>query len=142
MSGPACAPLLLVALGLAGFAPAAAAPGCGAALGASAQRIEAPAGQIAWRATTSPIPVSRHFALDIELCPAAGQPMPAAIGVDATMPEHRHGMNYKASVTPAGSGRWRAEGLLFHMPGRWELVFEWRDAAGMTRRLAQRLDVE
>jgi hypothetical protein len=119
-----------------------AAAACGEAFGAGAQRIEAPAGQIAWRATPSPIPVSRHFTLDIELCPAAGQPLPAAIGVDATMPEHRHGMNYKASVTPAGPGRWRAEGLLFHMPGRWELVFEWRDATGAPRRLAQRVDVE
>ena len=38
-------------------------------------------------------------------------------------------MNYRPSVTPQGAGRYRAEGLMFHMPGRWELVFEWRDAA-------------
>ncbi len=131
---------LVAGFGLLALAGAAAA--CGEAFGAGAQRIEAPAAQIAWRATPSPILVSRHFTLDIELCPAAGQPLPAAIGVDATMPEHRHGMNYKPSLTAAGPGRWRAEGLLFHMPGRWELVFEWRDAGGTLRRIAQRLDVE
>jgi hypothetical protein len=31
---------------------------------------------------------------------------------------------------------------MFHMPGRWELVFEWREAAGATRRLAQPLTVQ
>jgi cytochrome c peroxidase len=37
-------------------------------------------------------------------------------------------MNYAATVSAIGSGRWRAEGLLFHMPGGWELVFELRSA--------------
>ena len=50
------------------------------------------------------------------------------------MPEHRHGMNYKVSVKPEAGGRYRADGLLFHMPGRWELIFELR-AAGQTDRL-------
>jgi len=39
------------------------------------------------------------------------------------MPEHRHGMNYRPEVKPLAPGRWRAEGLLFHMPGKWEFVF-------------------
>jgi hypothetical protein len=37
------------------------------------------------------------------------------------MPEHRHGMNYRSSLQPLGGGVWRAEGLLWHMAGRWEL---------------------
>jgi hypothetical protein len=40
------------------------------------------------------------------------------------MPEHRHGMNYKPGIRPVGAGRFRAEGLMFHMPGRWEFVFD------------------
>jgi cytochrome c peroxidase len=44
------------------------------------------------------------------------------------MPEHRHGMNYAPEVKPLGPGRWRAEGLMFHMPGKWEFVFEVRAA--------------
>ena len=42
------------------------------------------------------------------------------------MPEHRHGMNYAPSVTRLGPQRWRAEGLMFHMPGKWEFIFELR----------------
>jgi hypothetical protein len=40
------------------------------------------------------------------------------------MPEHRHGMNYRTKVVPLGPGRFHSEGWLFHMPGRWELLFE------------------
>ena len=50
------------------------------------------------------------------------------------MPEHRHGMNYAPEVKATGPGRWRAEGLMFHMPGKWEFVFEVR-AAGKSDRL-------
>jgi cytochrome c peroxidase len=51
------------------------------------------------------------------------------------MPEHRHGMNYAPALKALGPGRWRAEGLMLHMPGRWEFVFEIR-AAGVTDRVA------
>ena len=82
-----------------------------------------------------PIAVGSHFALDIAVCAKPGNPLPRNIKVDAQMPEHRHGMNYAPSLKPLGPGRWRAEGLMFHMPGRWEFVFE-LDAAGKTDRLA------
>ena len=39
------------------------------------------------------------------------------------MPLHRHGMNYRPEVKALAPGRWRVEGLLFHMPGKWEFVF-------------------
>ena len=35
-------------------------------------------------------------------------------------------MNYRPSVKPLGDGRWRVEGLMFHMPGRWELQLDVR----------------
>ena len=38
------------------------------------------------------------------------------------------------SVTATGTQRYRAEGLMFHMPGRWEYIFEVR-AAGAIERL-------
>ena len=56
-------------------------------------------------------------------------------------PAHRHGMNYRPSISALGGGRFRAEGLLFHMPGRWELVFELR-ADGKTERAAHPVSVE
>lgn len=42
------------------------------------------------------------------------------------MPAHGHGMNYKAEIKALGRGRFQADGLLFHMPGRWEIVFDVR----------------
>ena len=60
--------------------------------------------------------------------PEAGRSPGTGLSVDATMPAHGHGMNYKAAVREVGEGRYRAEGLLFHMPGRWQLVFDVRTA--------------
>jgi cytochrome c peroxidase len=49
-------------------------------------------------------------------------------------------MNYAPTLKPLGPGRWRAEGLMLHMPGRWEFVFEVR-AAGVTDRLANTISL-
>ena len=99
--------------------------GCGDSLPAAHRlRAEADGLQIAFAPRPAPLPLGQHFALDIVLCPAAGQLMPASLVVDADMPAHRHGMNYRASVTALGGGRFRAEGLMFHMAGSWRFVFE------------------
>lgn len=73
-----------------------------------------------WLAEPAPLRVGQAFALVVTLCPAQAQ----LLRVDAHMPEHRHGMNYRPTLQPLGDGRWRAQGLLWHMPGRWELVLE------------------
>ena len=75
--------------------------------------------------------VARHFTLEIAVCAKPGHPAPESLKVDAHMPEHRHGMNYAPGVKALAPGRWRAEGLMLHMPGRWELVFEL--SSGATR---------
>ena len=51
------------------------------------------------------------------------------------MPKHRHGMNYRPVVKPLETGRFRVEGMMLHMAGRWELVFE-VDTGGEIVRLA------
>ncbi|MGQ0510557.1 MAG: hypothetical protein ACT4P9_08070 [Betaproteobacteria bacterium] len=89
-----------------------------------AKRLEAKSLSLAYRTVPAKIPVGAHFALEILVCPKPGAAVPAAIRADATMPEHRHGMNYKPSISVQGSGRFRSEGWMFHMPGRWEFVFE------------------
>jgi cytochrome c peroxidase len=94
-------------------------------------RFESPRFVVAYK--TGPIEVARHFALELTVCPKPGQPPPEAVKLDAHMPEHRHGMNYAPTLKPLGPARWHVEGLMFHMPGRWELVFEIR-AAGVTDR--------
>ena len=94
-------------------------------------RIEAPDGTtIAWRAEPAGAGVDRHFALQIRAC--TNGPI-AELSVDARMPEHRHGMNYKPAVTKLGADAWRADGLLFHMPGKWELIFAVATPQGVKR---------
>jgi len=102
--------------------------------GGAAQRVAAGGVTVVYRA--APIQVGKHFSLDLQVCPA-----PQALAVDAWMPAHQHGMNYRPSVTALGGGRYRAEGLMFHMPGRWELVFEVR-AGDSTQRLAREVLLE
>lgn len=68
------------------------------------------------------IEVGRHFSLEIRACADGAAPL--LTRVDADMPEHRHGMNYRPSLAATGEGRYVADGLLFHMPGRWRLSFD------------------
>jgi hypothetical protein len=99
---------------------------------AGAAVIEQAALRATWRAEPAPLAVSRPFALRIALCPARAE----LVRVDATMPEHRHGMNYKVRLTPTGAGQWTADGLVWHMPGRWELLLVAR-LDGQEQRLVQ-----
>ena len=87
---------------------------------------------MAWRSEPQRIRAGEPFALVLTLCPASA----VLNAVDATMPEHGHGMNYKPSLKPLGNGRWRAEGLLWHMSGRWLWRFD-VDVAGQAQRLQQ-----
>jgi hypothetical protein len=116
-------------------------PCAGAVVGDGRDAVQSPGYVVAYRPRPSPIVVGRHFSLDLAVCPRGDAPPPEAVRVDARMPEHRHGMNYRPTVTAEAGGRYRADGLLFHMPGRWELVFEIR-AAGRTDRLTRSLDLE
>jgi hypothetical protein len=81
------------------------------------------AGLVAIFRTLPPVvEIGRHFAVEVVVC--AEGPPPTLTRVDAEMPEHRHGMNYRPTLTARGDGRFLAEGLLFHMPGRWRLLFD------------------
>lgn len=87
--------------------------------------------QVQWRAEPG-LAVGKPFALAVTVCPATAE----LLRVDATMPEHRHGMNYRPSITALGGGRFRVEGLLWHMSGRWELRLDLKHA-GQDLRLRQ-----
>jgi hypothetical protein len=82
-------------------------------------RLESKTYVLSYRASPE---VGKHFSVEIAACAKNGPP-PRTLKIDAHMPEHRHGMNYKPTVKPVGPGHWQAEGLLFHMPGKWEFVF-------------------
>ena len=82
--------------------------------------LESPRYALAYK--VSSLAVGSHFAVDIAACAKSGGE-PKSVSIDAQMPEHRHGMNYRPEVKRTGPGRWRAEGLMFHMPGKWQIVF-------------------
>ena len=70
-----------------------------------------------------PLKVGQQFSATITLCgDAAGL---ALRGVDATMPAHGHGMNYRARLQrDEERGTWQASGMLLHMPGVWRFSVE------------------
>ena len=93
---------------------------------AGARVIESKSYALIYRTLPEKIEIGKHFAVELALCVKNGAAAPQSLQVDAHMPEHRHGMNYKTVVTARGGGLYRAEGLMFHMPGRWEYIFEVR----------------
>ena len=70
------------------------------------------------------LPMAQHFVLEVQLCDQDRVSAARLQKVDATMPEHRHGMNYRPAITPLGGGRFRVEGMMLHMAGHWQLSFE------------------
>jgi hypothetical protein len=49
------------------------------------------------------------------------------------MPQHGHGMNVAPTVKRTGEGTFRVDGMLFHMPGYWELYFDLGSAGTLER---------
>lgn len=94
---------------------------------------------IAFRPEPMRIEVGQPFSLLFNVCTRKDNPA-ELVAIDAHMPEHRHGMNYRPTIVPAGDGRFRVEGLVFHMPGRWELDIDVR-AGSETERLTHEIIV-
>lgn len=138
------AAVALAALGFTLPLAATAAPAVDCAAGLDARhRLEAASARhrVVFVPQPAPLVSGRHFSLDIVVCPQGGAALPLALRVDADMPAHRHGMNYRPSVRMLGDGRYRADGLLLHMPGRWRFLFE-LSADGRLERLSHEVDVE
>jgi len=118
----------------------AAAHACSPAL-AGGKLVESGRYSVGFRTHPEKIAVGKHFSVELTVCPKGGAQLAEHLRVDAHMPDHKHGMNYKAEVSPVSEGRYRANGLMFHMPGRWEFIFDVR-AGGKTDRLTQSVVLE
>jgi hypothetical protein len=137
-AGPGLLGLLLAGLTA---ATAMAADACEAPGGFEARgRLAAADVVLLYRTRPATIELGQHFAVEAIVCTPAAGPPATGLRVDARMPEHRHGMNYRPRVSPVATGRFVAEGLLFHMPGRWQLLFD-VERGGRTDRLAADLVV-
>jgi len=132
---------IMTLIGVLAAAGVEAAEPCGAALTGDKRILQNARYQVAYLTDINPVPAGRHFVVDFAVCPRGDAPPPSAVRVDANMPEHRHGMNYRPVVTTTAPGVYRAEGLLFHMPGRWDLTFD-LVTGNTTQRLASTLRVE
>jgi YtkA-like len=134
-----CWAVCLASMG--GIAPIAAAAECGELLPAHGrQQVAARGFTLIFVPSVWPIPVGKHFNLSLQICAETGQTISSALKVDADMPMHKHGMNYRASVSHLGEGNYSANGLMFHMPGRWRFLFEIGGEQQSTR-LSQEIDV-
>lgn len=80
---------------------------------------------LAFRADPMRIEVGEPFSLLFNVCTKSNNPA-ELVAVDAQMPEHKHGMNYRPTIVSLGNGRYRVEGMVFHMPGRWEISMDVR----------------
>src|SRR5882672_3736197 len=58
-------------------------------------RIESQKYVLAFKASPE---VGKFFSLETAICSKSGGPLPQTLKVDASMPEHRHGMNYAPTV--------------------------------------------
>ena len=114
---------------------------CGDELGDRARRIENGHYAVVFKTMPDPIAVGSHFSVDFAVCPQGDAEKPRTVRIDAQMPEHRHGMNYRPVVVASGPGAYRADGLMFHMPGRWDLLFDVVTSAG-SERLTVPLSIE
>lgn len=46
-----------------------------------------------------------------------------SLSVEAIMPEHHHGMNLMPQINYEKDGSFKVDGMLFHMPGLWRILF-------------------
>ena len=91
---------------------------------AGAGSVMVPAGESRFRVAlkTEPavIKVGSPFKVMLSVCSEGASV--ERLTIDATMPAHRHGMNYKPEVRADTGGRYEARGFLFHMPGTWQFA--------------------
>lgn len=122
--------LLIVTLLVAGCGKAtdAPAPAAGLAKAAGKRTLESNGGAYTVTYETAPDPISTNDPFDLKFSvmpkqsPAAGAPV--TVDVDARMPAHFHGMNRTPKLSRQPDGSYKAEGMLFHMAGHWELYFD------------------
>jgi len=95
---------------------------------------------VAFRPEPIRIEVGEPFTLLLNVCTKSDNPA-ELVAVDANMPDHRHGMNYRPTIVSVGEGRYRVEGMVFHMPGRWEINMDVR-AGEESERLSHELVVK
>jgi hypothetical protein len=82
---------------------------------------------VTYTSKPDPIPLNELFTLEVNVYKDANlqhRPSGVAIEVDADMPAHQHGMTLAPRIEPISDGQFRVTGMLFHMPGHWEIYID------------------
>lgn len=70
------------------------------------------------------IPLNQYFALDVHLSePLKAVDYPLELSLNAGMQAHNHGMHTKPAIKRRSNQHFVVEGMLFHMPGTWQIEF-------------------
>lgn len=83
--------------------------------------------RVHWSLEPDPIPLNEEFTILLDIRHGDDRLVDAdsiTLTVDARMPEHRHGMIQRPVITRDERGCFVVEGMLFHMPGFWQLHFD------------------
>jgi len=90
--------------------------------------------KVSWRFDAPLPPLRDPFGMDVRVEPAkGGAPFAGTLLADAAMPHHGHGMNVAPTVKRTKPGEFRVDGMLFHMPGYWELYLDLVDGGTLER---------
>jgi hypothetical protein len=123
----------VAALALSGAAAVACPP-----QGEGFHRRTLPDAEVAYRWDPAELKVGRFFAVEVVVCPTPGSKVTMGL-IDATMPAHGHGMNYRPKMERIGPDRYRFTGLMLHMPGKWVITFSVGHATASSPELVSRL---
>ena len=104
-------------------------------------RLATAEAEIAYRWEPREIKVGRFFEAEVVACRVPGAGEVGRIVIDARMPAHGHGMNYRPKATQPGPDRFRFTGLMLHMAGSWQLTFDVYQGERRTR-LSRDLDLK
>jgi hypothetical protein len=80
---------------------------------------------IAFRPDPMRIEVGEPFALLFNVCTKDGNAA-ELVAVAAEMPDQRRELPHKPAIVSSGDGRYRADGMVFDSPGRWEVAIDVR----------------
>ena len=97
------------------------------------RRLASADAEIAYRWEPERLQIGHFFAAEVVACRSPGGEPVSEIRIDATMPAHGHGMNYRPAATRAGPGHYKFTGLMLHMPGTWRIAIDLLQGPRRTR---------
>lgn len=97
------------------------------------RRLSTADAEVAYRWDPADLRVGQFFSAEIVACRAANAEPVREIKIDATMPAHGHGMNYRPASHLIAPGHYKFTGLMLHMPGTWRIAVDLVGGAKRTR---------